>query len=59
MTVQLPPYLVASHDEEAKKLNISVDNAEEKHQRAMWGEFPTFLFQGSSQAATEAAANGF
>jgi hypothetical protein len=39
LTVPLPPYLQAEHDEDAKKVHVRVDDSAEKHQRAMWGVY--------------------
>jgi hypothetical protein len=41
LTVPLPPYLHAQHDESARKISVRVDDAAEKHQRAMWGKQKT------------------
>jgi hypothetical protein len=38
MTLPLPPYLIAKHNEESRKVNLSVGDATIAHQRAMWGE---------------------
>lgn len=37
MTLPLPPYLTASHNEESRKVNVRVEDPEIAHQRAMWG----------------------
>ncbi|EXJ89262.1 hypothetical protein A1O3_02328 [Capronia epimyces CBS 606.96] len=52
MTVLLPPYLKAEHDEFANKLNISVSDAAEKHQRSMWGTMRA-LVQNSVSGVSE------
>ena len=39
MTLPLPPYVIAQHDQESKKVNISVGDPTIRHQRAMWGVF--------------------
>jgi large subunit ribosomal protein L6 len=38
MTLPLPPYLIAKHNEENRKINLSVGDPTIAHQRAMWGE---------------------
>ena len=43
LTVPLPPYLRAEYDESTKKVSVSVNDAAEKHQRAMWGEYFTSI----------------
>ncbi|OAG34572.1 hypothetical protein AYO21_11266 [Fonsecaea monophora] len=52
MTVPLPPYLQAELDESAKKININVKDAAEKHQRAMWGTMRA-LVQNSVSGVSE------
>ncbi|KIW24761.1 uncharacterized protein PV07_10454 [Cladophialophora immunda] len=52
MTVPLPPYLQAELDDSAKKININVKDAAEKHQRAMWGTMRA-LVQNSVSGVSE------
>ncbi|KIX05763.1 uncharacterized protein Z518_03735 [Rhinocladiella mackenziei CBS 650.93] len=52
MTVPLPPYLKAEYDEDARKINVSVNDATEKHQRAMWGTMRALL-QNSVSGVSE------
>ncbi|EXJ95162.1 hypothetical protein A1O1_00281 [Capronia coronata CBS 617.96] len=52
LTVPIPPYLKAEHDEFAGKLNISVNDAAEKHQRSMWGTMRA-LVQNSVSGVSE------
>src|ERR1700722_10647427 len=42
LTLPLPPYLIAKHNEESRKINLSVGDATIAHQRAMWGEYPRY-----------------
>jgi len=37
MTLPLPPYLLTNHNEESRKITISVGDSTIAHQRAMWG----------------------
>jgi len=37
MTLPLPPYLITNHNEESRKITISVGDPSIAHQRAMWG----------------------
>jgi len=46
MTLPLPPYIVAQHDAESKKVHISVEDPSIRHQRAMWGAFSSCLLNG-------------
>lgn len=41
MTLSLPPYLIAKHNEESRKISLSVGDPAIAHQRAMWGENST------------------
>jgi large subunit ribosomal protein L6 len=38
MTLPLPPYLIANHNEESRKVNLGVGDPTIAHQSAMWGE---------------------
>ena len=38
MTLSFPPYLIARHNEESRKVNLTVGDSTVAHQRAMWGE---------------------
>jgi hypothetical protein len=42
MTLPLPPYLIAKHNEESRKINLSVGDVAIAHQRAMWGEYSRY-----------------
>ncbi|OCT53212.1 54S ribosomal protein L6, mitochondrial [Cladophialophora carrionii] len=52
LTVPLPPYLHAQHDEAARKISVRVDDVAEKHQRAMWGTMRALL-QNSISGVSE------
>ncbi|KAI9800967.1 MAG: hypothetical protein M1833_003104 [Piccolia ochrophora] len=43
MSLQIPPYLKIDHDTVARRASISVLNAEERHQREMWGTTRAYL----------------
>jgi len=43
MTLPLPPYVIANHNEESKKVNLSVGDPTIAHQRAMWGTMRAHL----------------
>src|SRR2546423_12545093 len=38
MTLPLPPYLITKHNEESRKVHLSVGDPTIAHQRAMWGK---------------------
>lgn len=52
LTVPLPPYLKADFEQEARKVNVSVKDAAEKHQRAMWGTMRALLQNSISGVST-------
>lgn len=39
MTLALPPYIYAKHDEADRKVTVTVGNPDIKHQKAMWGRY--------------------
>lgn len=38
MTLALPPYIYAKHDEADRRITVTIGNPDIKHQKAMWGE---------------------
>ena len=42
--MKVPPFVSVAHDEASRKATLSVEDATEKHQRAMWGT--SFLLPG-------------
>ncbi|PYH44126.1 mitochondrial 54S ribosomal protein uL6m [Aspergillus saccharolyticus JOP 1030-1] len=43
LTLRIPPFVTVEHDEALRKATLSVQDAEIKHQRAMWGTMRAHL----------------